>query len=258
MGENKIYHMIKIKKAKWPKFCKYGKITNPNWLRSIILEDEIYFPTPSELNDPAECKSIISDHSREEIESFLIRQFTIDNTNASALDIERIRFGVREFGTTAILDEMSKALNKILDKKYGVFCLSKRPDNLALWANYADNHRGYCLEFADLSNYANVYEVLYDKKLPFVLNPTIDPRQAEFLFTKTPEWAYEEEARILGRPGLKKFPTNLLESIILGKDMHGKHIDMIIDWCKARKVPLSVMKAKFNDRLHRMEYLTIE
>lgn len=258
MGGSQFCRMIKMKRPTWSKFYKYGKITNQTWLRSIIIENEFYFPTPSELNDPAECKPIISDHSREEIESFLIATYINDNPNTSDLEIERIKFGVRQLGLQTILEEMSKFLNKILDKKYGVFCLSKRPDNLALWANYADNHRGYCLEFADLGNYVNVYEVLYDKKLPFSLDLSIDPRQAEFLFTKTPEWAYEEEARVLDKPGIKQFPPHFFKSIILGKNMSEGHMNMIIDWCKVRKVELSVKKAKFNDRLQRMEYLTIE
>lgn len=249
---------MKLKRARWPNFYKYGRITNPNWLRSIIIENEVYFPTPSELNDPAECKPIISDHSREKIEAYLIAKFTYDNPNTSDLEIERIKFGIRKSGSKTILTEMSKILNEILDKEYGVFCLSKRPDNLALWANYADNHRGYCLEFADLGDYLNVYEVLYDKKLLFSLDPSIDPRQAEFLFTKTLEWAYEEEARFADKPGIKKFPAHFLKSIILGEKMNEEHMNMIIDWRAVRKVDLSVKKAKFDNRLQRMEYLTIE
>jgi len=78
------------KRATWSNFYKYGKITNPDWLKSIIIDHEYYFPTSSELNDPAECKTTIFDHSKEEMESFLIAQYLNDYPNTSELGIEKI------------------------------------------------------------------------------------------------------------------------------------------------------------------------
>ena len=229
-------------------------------MKSIIIDHEYYFPTSSELNDPAECKTTIFDHSKEEMESFLIAQYLNDYPNTSELEIEKIKYCIRNSDLKTILNkEWWKTLNEHTGKTYGLFCLSKRPDNLALWAHYADDHRGYCLEFANLGN-LNVYEVSYGNKLPFSLDPCINQqtKNVEFLYTKAPEWEYEQEARILDKPGVMKFPPNFLKSIILGKNISETHMNMIIDWCKVREVKLQVKKAKFNDSLLRMEYLTIE
>ncbi len=222
----------------------------------MLCERKFYFSPPSKLNDPSDCRNRLTDHSADEIEQFLIetnRQFYGD-----ARGDEYIRRGIQQFGAAAILDEMSMQFNKIMDSRYGVFSLAKKPDNMALWAKYADDHKGYCLEFSNLSEFSHVYEVIYAEKMPLSLHLTAEPSQADFLYTKSPEWSNEEEARILSKPpGLQVLPRNSLKAIILGEHCDPKSEETVLGWVEECHADIDVKKAKFNSARQKLEFLTI-
>lgn len=128
----------------------------------MLRERKFYSPSLRELNDPADCRTLVENHSAQEIGELLIgfhRQVNGDGRND-----DYIRNGLQQFGAARLLDEMSTLLNTIMSAKYGVFSLTRRPDNMALWAEYADNHKGYCRVFSDLSELSYVYEVIYADK----------------------------------------------------------------------------------------------
>ena len=247
--------MTKVKIAEWDAFYKYGTFSKIERIKPMICENKFCFASPSQLNDPSDCRNRVQDHSEEEIEDFLIkanRQFY-----GHSRGDDYIKKGIKEFGAQTLMDEMSKQFNKIMDTRYGVFSLTKRPDNMALWAKYADDHKGYCLEFSDLSQFSYVYEVLYSEKIPLSLSLDIDPLQANFLYTKSTEWSNEEEARILSKPpGFQVFPKNSLKSIILGERCNNDNEKTIIDWVKECNANINIKKAKFNSARQKLEFLT--
>lgn len=222
----------------------------------MLCERKFYFAPPSQLNDPSDCRNRLKDHSADEIEEFLIeanRRFYGDTRGD-----EYIRRGIKQFGATALLDEMSKQFNKIMDSRYGVFSLAKRPDNMALWAKYGDGHKGYCLEFSDLSEFSYVYEVIYADKMPLSAHLAVDPSEADFLYTKSPEWSNEEEARILSKPpGLQVLPRSSLKTIILGEHCDQKNEKTILGWVEECNADIDVRKAKFSSARQKLEFLTI-
>lgn len=248
--------MTRVKIAEWNVFYKYGTFSKMERIKSMLCENKFYFASPSQLNDPSDCRNRVQNHSEEEIEEFLIkanRQFYGDSRGDNY-----IKEGIKKFGSTTVLEEMSKLFNKIMDSKYGVFSLAKRPDNLALWAKYADNYKGYCLEFSDLSRFSNVYEVIYSKKIPISLSLGIDPLQADFLYTKSTEWSNEEEARVLSEsPGLQVLPKNSLKSIIIGEHCDDDNEKAVISWIKECNADIDVKKAVFDTTRQKLEFLTI-
>ncbi len=147
--------------------------------------------------------------------------------------------------------ECSKLLNSQMET-IRVYSLSKRFDNLSLWAKYAANHTGYCLEFANEGPlFGNSIEVIYGDCDAFHL---LDPQQRtpRFLIYKRPEWSNEEEARLIRNRGSK--PTVTIEPpwltrAILGKDMSDDDQKQIGEWAKQRQPELSVVHAYF-DELH--------
>jgi Protein of unknown function (DUF2971) len=99
------------------------------------------------------------------------------------------------------MSEMSKILNKQMEQ-FRVYSLSKRFDNLSLWANYAEGHTGYCLEFANEGPlfHEHVMEVIYGEYAPFSVIDSTN-RTGEFLVYKRPEWSNEEEVRLIRARG---------------------------------------------------------
>ena len=235
---------------------KYGDLAKPERLRHIILENTLYFPTPVELNDPTECMPALADQPLDEILNYLSEQFKADNPNASDEQLEEIQVKGRSFGKETLMKEMRRLLNGMLARRYGILSLSKRKDSLPLWAHYAGEHTGYCLEFRNDCEFATGYEVLYQEKMPLRLSREIEAYQSDFLFTKRPDWAYEEEVRILVKsPGPRQFSPKLLESVRLGKDVKTENIELVLGWASKRKTPITVLQATLNPETQNIEYL---
>lgn len=45
--------------------------------------------------------------------------------------------------------EINQLAQSTLGSKYGILCLAEAPDNLLMWAHYADCHRGFVVQFDD-------------------------------------------------------------------------------------------------------------
>jgi hypothetical protein len=76
-----------------------------------------------------------------------------------------IDYNVRRHGTKPLQRMLTGVLYREL-KDYRIYSMSKRFDNLSLWAKYAGDHSGYCLEFANEGPlFANARDVLYGESL---------------------------------------------------------------------------------------------
>lgn len=98
-----------------------------------------------------------------------------------------------------------KALND-LDSKVGVLSLTASPDNLLMWSHYAAQHRGMVIEFderhpifherrTEQDDFRHLRPVVYSGTRPAITLDNFD--FVDFLLTKSSEWAYEREVRIL-------------------------------------------------------------
>jgi hypothetical protein len=94
--------------------------------------------------------------------------------------------------------------------RFGVFCAAPRSDDLLMWAHYAQKHEGAVIEFQPTTD--SMFEagkyVEYSDERPamyrtprdllrrsYLMTPEASVREMLFalLFTKSPEWAYENE-----------------------------------------------------------------
>jgi len=137
-------------KATGSHFYRYSNADHLDWLKVIILEHELYLPTLNQLNDPADGRPKLAPLSEDQMTSFLLDGVVRSNPTMALEKLEYeaavIRYNVQLHGTDALLRRMSEVLNSELEG-YRIYSLSKRHDNLGLWAKYAGNHTGYCLEF---------------------------------------------------------------------------------------------------------------
>jgi hypothetical protein len=114
-----------------------------------------------------------------------------------------------------------------LREEFLICCFSANPYSLPMWAHYADNHRGVCLEYNVPSRYhAPLYPVIYDNKryeiaaednvatitaTPRVIGGIIPPDElsaetvipTEAITIKAKEWKYEKEWRLVICGGIK-------------------------------------------------------
>jgi hypothetical protein len=243
-------------KASGSHFYRYQSAEHLDRLKPIILEHLLYVPSVAQLNDPTDCRPKIKPMSVEEMVTFLKNDY-IRRNPVLALDLlqqheSRIRTDIQTRGLEWFQRELSNILNTQMEQ-FRVYSLSRRFNNLSLWAKYADDHSGYCLEFGNEGPLfgEHVMEVVYGEYAPFDVNDS-ENRSAGFLVSKRSEWSNEEEVRLISVRGtgpLVKIEPQWLTRIILGRNMSAENQKQIREWAEQRDPELLVVNAYF-DELH--------
>jgi hypothetical protein len=113
--------------------------------------------------------------------------------------------------------------------KRRIYCLVPCPRNTLMWSHYAAKHSGICLEFY-VSNllFLKALKVNYSTEYPKFLPQDMQKLALEVILTKSKEWDYEQEFRIVGTPNrvgdqslhldgdYLRLPHRALESVIVG------------------------------------------
>lgn len=240
-------------KTKIPeKLYRYGSFKSPEYLEEILLEDKIYCSSPFDFNDPFDCRPrvIVGNttkeikESKKTIESILKKRTTLDRKS-------------RREEASRLIKEIPKRGNLTEEYKQllgtsGVYCMSKKHNNLLMWSHYGDKHRGYCLEFSTENEFfSKIKPVAYETKYPVVKIFSVDKNiwgNQSFL-TKSKDWEYEKEWRLTSKnPDHINFPPSSLVGIIFGCKMRQKDIEQITKWISEREGSISMYQAVMSER----------
>lgn len=226
-----------------------------------LVNNKICFSTSHKLNDPFELKPHVQALCTPD---YLERVHAEQSTEALKKAYEglpraqRRIFSLKEFtklyDSLGVLSEATKEMEartphfadsilKELANNIGVLCLTKQPDNLLMWAHYAEAHKGFVIEFdehsdffnqrrSDKDEYGYLREVIYQQERPKIV--LSNAHGIELLLTKGLIWKPEEEWRMLWprsnnptAPYLLDFPPSMVKSVILGCNMASEHKEMI-------------------------------
>ena len=218
-----------------------------------MLEHELYLPTLPELNDPSDGRPKLATLSEEQLVSFLHNTWCKNHPDANHAAIQEqeeiLHYNVHLHGCAKLMQSLSKILNSEL-KDYHVYSMTKRCDNLALWAKYAADHSGYCLEFANEGPlFQHTVEVIYGETVQMdVTNPK--HRSGYWFYCKRQEWSNEEEVRLVairGQSPKVKIDPHWLNRIILGWQMSAENQQTIREWAKQRVPELIVANAYYDE-----------
>jgi hypothetical protein len=233
-------------------FYKYkAPPDNLEWLKDVIVRHQLYFPLPRELNDPAEARPLLQ-MSAADSEAFLYRQWCKENPSApndvAAQALEDLREGIALMGPDKFYGQMIDGLHDRYARRR-IYSLSKRWDNMSMWAKYAADHRGYCLEFAN----AGLFAANFTREVEYVdavtVNPADESELGTFYFRKKRDWSNEEEVRVLSPRNVSPIVTidpALLTRVILGKDMAAPLRAQIVRWAQERDPTLVVQRADYD------------
>ena len=213
---------------------KYYRLND--YSERLFTHSEVYFPSPTAFNDPFDCRVRI-DFTSTPDEQIQFLHAQLDRTYPPLTALQRhdmadriLRSGM--FFTQDMADAFVAELQASVDRT-GVFCLTAVPDNILMWAHYADSHRGFCAEFAIARStfFAHALDVRYsaDYVRPHFQSSPHEQVDA-ILLTKAEEWSYEREWRIVDRPngvGVCRYPPADLVSVTLGCYMSPQNRDRI-------------------------------
>ncbi len=177
---------------------------------------------------------------------------------------------------------INNKLNKEMSNKIGLISLTTKKNNLLMWAHYASSHKGFVIQFdhkndffktrtylnkENIENEIYLQKVNYDKDRPSECLYTLDKQST--LFTKSKEWKYEKEYRMimpLEKIGLnekslylEKFPANMIKAIYLGCNMKKRNKDTIISIIKDKEIlkNVQVYDSHISDKYYKLNFKRI-
>lgn len=255
---------------------KLYRFEKPDGVRIETLKrNEIWMALPESLNDPLDCRLKINDKT--EFSTFKIEK--IKSAAGSLYESYNIKGGAWLLDDAIIesiqawIDAKGRGGNgapaflSLIEKKimtFGVQCFSEADyTNPLMWAHYALNHEGFCIEYEYLpmtlalennSDFA-MSPAIYTSRLPEfnLMEILFSPKEVtEKLYaTKSNHWAYEKEFRLV------YFPCSPLEkkkgqSVSIPK---GLKITKIISGLKAHKIEqeLNSIADELNVTYHRIK-----
>jgi hypothetical protein len=200
------------------------------WFHDLAIQSTMYFPPFHELNDPFEGKVQLDFAATpEEIRAFWTRWLSDQGLlldDAAKAGIEAHVGGANDPAHHASL---SGAVATDLSE-YGVASFTESEDDAQMWANYAEGHRGVCLRFNTVALFLPARDgftppvpIAYVPELPrlaFYRNSWFQ-RTLALVATKTKNWAYEKEWRIIHEAahGGAKINPLALDAVICGREM---------------------------------------
>ena len=221
----------------------------------ILLHSEIYFTSPSKVNDPFDCIVDLNFEAPDtDWKNFLVALSQRKQPHLSQKKHEEWAEDIIKNGrqnSDEFRSQTIAGLQSTVDSA-GLLCLSERNDCILMWSHYANAHTGICLEFANSDSEPFIGRAQKVDYLPFYkkAHAIFDDSMAQverILLSKAKCWAYEAEWRIIDHQtghGLKYFDPQLLTGVILGHRISENHERMISKWISTRKTPVDVYKAK--------------
>lgn len=243
---------------------------NTEYKYEIITKSQLWFSKVENFNDPIDSKldyrqQYTSDEILQYWENFL------KNKPEHPQTIEEI---LNNWGNNSSFIKQQNRVYSQQKSQMGIVCFSVNPKNILMWSHYANNHKGIAYEFKPnlftnaktISFQAFPFRVEYPCDRSYELlsyTKTGEEKNKQFvkeLTTKAPEWAYEEEYRMIDLEisGNKKFNHASLHSIIFGAKTTMDEIDVMKCLCKKHGLNhIKFKKAKFIEGRFELEFIDI-
>lgn len=198
-----------------PVLYKYRSFDEFGW--RVLTELEVFFASPEHFNDPFDTRvpvlyeqGTLKQVYKKNLENLkYVPILTRAERKRHARQMARTTYANRNDPKRR--EEFRKSVNEKTSQMAGILSLSAVRDHTLMWSHYADSHRGFCigfdsqelLRFADRKAYEGVFllpgQVCYYNEFPQINPYKMTDAQVFMtkLFSKSKEWRYEEEYRVL-------------------------------------------------------------
>ncbi|WP_032992393.1 DUF2971 domain-containing protein [Rhizobium leguminosarum] len=164
-----------------------------------VVGGSLKFNSASSFNDPYEFKFVSRAPTRPEFDAW----HAMYDSSRSATELSHAWeafSGPAAHWNTTVVPRMN-----LLESFY-VLCLAKRWDSHLMWAHYTSAHQGFAIRYRpeivdalrSLDGFESDSDVAYSDAVPELRWFNSHPAEARLiLFTKSREWRYEEEYRVV-------------------------------------------------------------
>ncbi|MBU3198509.1 DUF2971 domain-containing protein [Clostridium estertheticum] len=224
-----------------------------------LENDKLWLSYPNSLNDPFECE--ISICQNKELIDLNIQpgpeccfeniNTKIDNPSAAYAYYNAILVRLMETNLRPSIDN-SKC-------KVAIGSLTEVKNSILMWSHYANEHKGFCIEYNVLElldiKKNELYPIIYNNELPDITITRSDNLEESILntiikasLTKATDWSYENEWRILSHnnyptAGVTGFSVKMPipTAIYLGCKISSDDKNILINICTKRKIKVYQM-----------------
>jgi len=233
-----------------------------HYIERIFSHNELYFPNPVNLNDPLECRPLItvrdlSDLSYKEKYINYAKKLMVKGGNQEDPNILASWLATHsQQNAEQFCSEQTEQYRQAL-KSYRICSFSESNNNPLVWSHYADSHQGFSLIF-DANNdlFGSALKVEYQEKYPELDFTEEDDYEIlkNSALVKFTDWAYEKEYRLVSRePNFNDslpvknnkwiFPDNMLIGVIFGYKMSIPDKELIIKFSQKYSKRLNFKEA---------------
>ena len=188
----------------------------------ILLNQRIYCPTPSQLNDPLEGLLGVTLPEHPETESFDKKM------------MKSFRFWL--------------AAKYLLDK-HRICSFSASPVNPLMWSYYGSGHSGMCLEL-DVSEWNDsIFPVEYVDDLAIIDQSSIQ----SLLKYKLVDWKHEEEYRmVFDHSDSNTYINANIKTVIIGSNIRQEYIKILFEICKLKQYKIEFISFNTSGKASRV------
>jgi len=204
----------------------------------VLEHSRIRFTQPAALNDPFETLPCYAEYNQHAIETFLSKSGMTRETASAAL--LRAAESAAEFLVTNI--------RELWSQHFTILSVTKKRNNLLMWSHYTNSHRGFVIGFDSRNPFFRpgngkaldaLRAVAYSQTRWMIPKGDMSDfsrekrmeANAKIFFTKSVDWCYEEEMRVLAHPShadyripvassydicLHSFPPECVKEVIFG------------------------------------------
>jgi hypothetical protein len=209
---------------------RYFPLGNPKNVSRVAdyFKGRVYFSSPTYFNDPFELSSTVLPPTYEVFIKALEKDPNFHTFSKSQLSKEYKKL------KEDFMRKPEQAFSKDWVANIGILCLTESFMNHLMWAHYADSHRGICIGLEkQKAPFNNAMQVEYSTERPEIEYPLhrifTDKDLEQLLLTKSIEWSYEKEWRIIKRQ-IKPEEIEFYKSEILkNPDSIDEIADIVVD-----------------------------
>jgi hypothetical protein len=190
---------------------------NAEHMEHTLANGVVRFSRPSDFNDPWDCRPVFSVPENKGERATLVKWMaaastkhgTVFNPDERARRVEQLI--AKPDLLRRLMDEAAPEMQRQMDERYRVYCLTTKPACPLMWAHYADHHCGICLEInVRQPDLCAAIQVQYRDTYPtFRLD---DNRDLSPFYTKSREWHYEDEYRLVAEEKKGAFDPRTLKT----------------------------------------------
>ena len=245
--------------------------------RRMVLNNELFFPSPDNFNDPFDSNIPFryEEFTYEEFRNYWAPRIAEKTPHLAKDELAQTIQRMYDTSNTpegrqTILQDQEGMLQQMRSNTIGIYSLSASCRSILSWGHYSDSHRGFCVGLSKekLISFVRSQESLDFDRVEYSTNyPVINvykmteaEKLTKLFWTKSIEWEYEKEYRIIWYNGASKtfrIDPEIIEIVIIGCQAEEGERDAFMAAIRSSYPSVSIFQATMRKDGYGLDFETL-